>query len=229
MLLTLKEINQEALDIKSFKFSKENINFIPGQYLSVKLDVKDDKGKLRSFSIASSLNEDFIMIATKMTGSNFKNKLSSLKTGTKVEVTGPYGNFTLDETKDAIMLSGGIGITPLRSMIKYAAEKKLKNKIILFYSNRVPEEIAFRKDLENLAKLNKNFTLLNTITRPEESKETWNGLTGRIDADLIKKYINNNTLFYICGPPGMVDAMANILKEMNISQNRIKIEHFTGY
>ena len=229
MQLVLKEIREEALDIKSFKFSKENINFIPGQYLSVKLDVKDDRGNMRSFSIASSPNEDFIMIATKMTGSNFKNKLSSLKTGTKIEVTGPYGNFTLDETKDAIMLSGGIGITPLRSMIKYATEKKLKNKIALLYSNRIPEEIAFRNELEQLARENENFTLVNTITRPEESKETWNGLKGRIDSNLINKYIKNNTLFYICGPPGMVGAMVNILKEMNISQNRIKIEHFTGY
>ncbi|MEK6932763.1 MAG: FAD-dependent oxidoreductase, partial [Nanoarchaeota archaeon] len=130
----------------------------------------------------------------------------------------------------AVMLSGGIGITPLRSMIKYSLDKKLKIKITLFYSNKVPEEILYQKGLETFAK-NRNFTLISTITEPEESKESWKGLIGRIDANLIKKYVKDfdNKIFYICGPPKMVDLMQNILKEMNIPQDQIKIEHFFGY
>ena len=230
MKLKIIRVIKEISDIKSLMFTKVNISFKPGQYLTYKIDVKDPKGNLRPFSIASSPTEDFLMLSTKISQTPFKQTLNKLKISNEIEASGPYGEFVLDETKDAIMLSGGIGITPLRSMIKYAIDKKLKIKIILFYSNRVPEEILYRKELEEFAK-NKNFILVNTITRPEESKEKWKGLTGRIDANLIKKYVKDykNSLFYICGPPAMVDAMVAILKEMNIPQEKMKVEHFIGY
>ena len=129
------------------------------------------------------------------------------------------------------MLSGGIGITPLRSMIKYSSDKKLDIPVTLFYSNRTPEEIAFREDFSTIEKENTNFKIVNTITNKEDSKEEWQGLTGFIDEKMIKENSQNldTSIFYICGPPKMVDAMVNLLKTMNIDSARIKIEHFTGY
>jgi hypothetical protein len=155
-------------------------------------------------------------------------KLESLKKGDIVEAKGPYGSFTLDESKPAVMLSGGIGITPLRCMIKYATDKKLATKITLFYANRNPEEIAFKKDLDNWQKENKNVNVVYTVT---EGDEKWTGLTGYVDEKMIKNNVKmtKDTLFYICGPPTMVDAMVNLLKSMKIDDSRIRIEHFTGY
>lgn len=230
MKLKITKVIQETFDVKTLMFNKENINFKPGQYLTYKLNVKDDRAGIRIFSIAASPTENFLMLSTKISQSGFKQALNKLKVNDEIEASGPYGQFILDESKDAIMLSGGIGITPLRSMIKYTIDKKLKIKITLFYSNRIPEEIVYKKDLEEFSK-NKDFTLVNTITRPEESKESWKGITGRIDNNLIKKYCKNlnNSIFYICGPPAMVDAMFNILKEMKINEDNIRIEHFIGY
>ncbi len=229
MKLKINKVIQETFDVKTLIFNKENINFKPGQYLTYKLNVKDERSGIRIFSLASSPTENFLMLSTKISQSGFKQALNKLKVNDEIEANGPYGQFVLDETKDAIMLSGGIGITPLRSMIKYALDKKLKIKLTLFYSNKIPEEIVYKKDLEEFSK-NKNFKLVSTITRPEEVKETWKGITGRIDASLIKKYCKNlNSIFYICGPPAMVDAMANLLKEMKINEENIRIEHFTGY
>ncbi len=230
MFLKINKIIEENSDIKTFVFKKGNIKFKPGQFLRYTFNIQDPRGNYRSFSVASSPTENFLMISTKISESPFKQMLDMLKISDEIEATGPYGNFVLDESKDAVMLSGGIGITPLRSMIKYSLDKKLKIKITLFYSNKVPEEILYQKELETFAK-NRNFTLISTITEPEESKESWKGLIGRIDANLIKKYIKDfdNKIFYICGPPKMVDLMQNILKEMNIPQDQIKIEHFFGY
>ncbi len=229
MKLSTIQVKKETPTIFSVHFKPETkINFRPGQYLLVELPVTDPKGNDRSFSIASSPTEGSIIIATRQTNSIFKKKFESLKKGELVEAKGPYGSFTLDESKPAIMLSGGIGITPLRCMMKYATDKKLATKITLFYANRNPEEIAFKKDLDEWQKANKNLKIIYTVS---EGNEKWNGLIGYVDEKMIKanSKISKNTLFYICGPPAMVDAMVNLLKSMKIDDTRIRIEHFTGY
>ncbi len=229
MKLSTIQVKKETPTIFSVHFKPETkMNFRPGQYLLVELPVTDPKGNDRSFSIASSPTEDIIIISTRQTNSIFKRKFESLKKGDIVEAKGPYGSFTIDESKPAIMLSGGIGITPLRCMMKYATDKKLATKITLFYANRNPEEIAFKKDLDEWKKENKNLKIVYTVN---EGNEKWDGLTGFIDEKMIKanSKITSSTLFYICGPPAMVDAMADLLKKMEIDDSRIRIEHFTGY
>ena len=236
MQLPLIEVKQESADVKSFKFDLNGINFDfkPGQYIIMKLDVVDERNGVRMFSLSSSPTETgFITISTKLTGSNFKKKLESLKVGEKVDIRGPFGRFLLQEdySKAAVMLTGGIGITPFRNMIKFATDKKLNLKIVLLYSNKLPEEISFKKELDEWQKINPNLKVVYTITRPEESKMKWQGITGRIDAAMIKNNVKymENCIFYVCGPPVMVDAMVTTLKNMDVSDNNIKIERFTGY
>ena len=236
MQLSLKEIKQESVDVKSFKFDLAGINFDfkPGQYIIMKLDVVDERNGVRMFSLSSSPTETgYIIISTKMTGSDFKKKLESLKVGEKVDIRGPFGRFLLQEdySKQAIMLAGGIGITPFRNMIKFATDKKLDLKIILLYSNKLPEEMSFKKEFDEWQKINPNLKVVYTITRPEESRMQWKGIAGRIDATMIKNNVKymGNCIFYVCGPPAMVDAMVTTLKNMDVSDNNIKIERFTGY
>lgn len=236
MQLPLIEAKQESIDVKSFKFglNETSFNFKSGQYIIMKLDVVDERNGVRMFSLSSSPTETgFITISTKMTGSNFKNKLESINIGDKVDIRGPFGRFLLQEdySKTAVMLAGGIGITPFRDMIKFATDKKLNLKIILLYSNRLPEEISFKKEFDGWQKINPNLKVVYTITRPEESRLKWEGVTGRIDAAMIKSNVKDmeNCMFYVCGPPAMVDAMVTTLKNMGVSDNNIKIERFTGY
>jgi len=155
-----------------------------------------------------------------------------------VEVEGPSGTFILDENEKGnhIFLAGGIGITPFRSFIKYNIDKGLKDiKLFLIYANSTPEEIAFRKELEEWNNKYENIKVAMTISRPEESKERWVGLTGRIDEKIIKSLMENweidikKVVFWLCGPPPMVEAMEKILESMKVTSDLIRSEKFTGY
>jgi ferredoxin-NADP reductase len=126
------------------------------------------------------------------------------------------------------MLSGGIGITPLRSIIKYINDKMIDTDIVLLYSNRHEDDIAFEQEFDEIMAKNQKFNIINTITNPGSS---WTGLTGRISADMIKKHVPNylNRVFYISGPTKMVDSMVALLKELSLPEEKIKKELFTGY
>lgn len=130
------------------------------------------------------------------------------------------------------MLAGGIGITPFRSMIRYAADMGLKQPILLFYSNRTAEEIVFREELERLSHTFKSLKVVITVTRPEESKAPWDGATGRIEGSTIKRETESlkDPLYYVCGPPLMVEGMTGILgQDAGVPQESIRQERFDGY
>ncbi|OGM71283.1 hypothetical protein A3I55_05740 [Candidatus Woesebacteria bacterium RIFCSPLOWO2_02_FULL_42_10] len=120
-------------------------------------------------------------------------------------------------------------------MIKYSLDLNFKTPIYLIYSNSTPEEIAFRSDLDEMAKNNENIKVAMTISKPEESQVYWPGLTGRIDDKLLHKLFANWKLainqltFWVAGPPPMVDAIEILLASSNINPDHIKIEKFTGY
>jgi ferredoxin-NADP reductase len=236
----LREKRVETPDVRSFIFALDrDLSYSPGQYLVMDLGVAEDpKGRIRPFSIASSPTEKgLLMISTRVTSrlasSLFKKRLNELEPGSKVNIRAPFGRFLLpaDTSKGAVMLSGGIGITPLRSMIKYATDLRPDLGITLLYSNRVPEDIPFRKELTELAEQNPRLKIIHTITHPRDSRERWTGLTSRIDERLVKHHITDvfNTIFYVSGPPGMVDSMLVILKKMNVRSQSVMSESFAGY
>lgn len=179
------------------------------------------------------------MITTRIRDSPYKQRLSSLQEGFKVKVRGPEGKFVLheDDSKPAIFLSGGIGVTPFRSMIKYATDKQLPIKIIMFDSNRNEQNIIFKAEFDEWASKNKNLKIVYTVSDEDgrnSSFSPWTGEHGRINKEMLNKYLINDELqlsiFYVCGPPAMLNAMKNLLEdELNITKDRIKIEEFTGY
>jgi len=142
---------------------------------------------------------------------------------------GAYGDFTFQGAYSRVgMLSGGIGITPLRSMIKCSIDKKLNTSIILLYSNRFENDIAFRDELEAVQTENPNLKVVETITKPGLD---WKGVSGRINPEIVKKFIPDymERTFYSSGPQKMVDAMISLLKEMGVLEEQIKQEYFLGY
>ncbi len=234
MLLRLIESCQAAVGAMSFVFEvKKWVDFKPGQFANMKLDAPgDDRGGLRSFSISSSPTEKgHLLFTTKISQSAFKQKLASMRPGETADVTWPWGNFTLQEdySRPAIMLVGGIGITPLRSMIRYATDRKLPLKITLLYSNKVPEEIVYYSELEELQRRNPSLKVIHTITRPEESKQKWSGRVGRIDENLVNEVRVPGAIYYTCGPPAMVQAMKALADSLGIAKDDLKSEEFTGY
>src|SRR6266511_1668892 len=258
--LTLLEKDKiEGTDVTSFKFSKQNdqggaeedkktlLNYTAGQFAFFDIGgvYNDPKGPIRHFTISSSPTENFIMFSTRIRDSPYKKRLSTLEEGAKVKVRGPEGRFVLhqDYSKPAVFLSGGIGVTPFRSMIRYATDEQLPLKIVMFDSNRNRINILFKKEFDDWADINKNLKIIYTISDDQDRHEQqsssstandWKGEYGRIDKAMILKYIDtnmlNDSIFYICGPPSMLKAMQALLQDdLEIPQERIKVEEFTGY
>ncbi len=245
MQLTLiDKIKHEGTDIMSFKFyrkdDKNYLNYKAGQFSIVDLGTKEDtKGQTRAFTIASSpTEEDVILISTRIRDTPFKQKLSKLEKGTPVRITGPEGDFVLpdDYSNRVVFLSGGIGVTPFRSMIGYATDKQLPLKITMFDANRNQANILYKDAFDTWAKLNKNLDIIYTISEEDEksSASDWKGETGFIDKAMLTKYLTkyeiNRSTFYICGPPAMLNAMYTLLaKEIKVPDDKIKTEEFSGY
>ncbi|MBI2143861.1 FAD-dependent oxidoreductase [Candidatus Woesearchaeota archaeon] len=237
MMLKLVEARSEAGDVRSFLFDPCSYkpDYKPGQHITMALDIKDcdERCNVRPFTLSSSPTERFLMVSTRISQSAFKRTLNSVPIGTEVRVTGPSGSFTLQEdySLQAVMLAGGIGITPFRSMIRFATDRQLPLKIILLYSNRAPKTITFREELAGLEAQNPNLTVINTVTDEDGSNKVWAGETGRINADMIKRHVAglDNAIFYACGPPAMVDSMLAALSGLGIPNDRIRLERFEGY
>lgn len=224
----IKEIIQRSYNVKSFRLERqEGSGFIAGQYLIVTLDNNLSK----PLSISSSPTESgYIEFTKKITDSDFSKRLDSLKQGDYVKVRYPYGRFTLsDKDKKVVFLSGGIGITPVRSICKYVVDKKLGIDIILLYGNRTPRDIVFRDDFDNIQR---EYPLLKVVHILSEPDTGWHGRVGYINKDVIREEIPDfiDRKFFICGPPKMVDAMKGILlDELAISKENIITEGFAGY
>jgi glycine betaine catabolism B len=246
-LVLLEKQKYNGTDVMSLKFSKQDperkkeLDYISGQYAFFDIGgvFNDPEGPLRHFTIASSPTENFIMISTRIRDTPYKKRLSSLEEKrTKVKVRGPMGKFILheDHSKPAVFLSGGIGVTPFRSMIKYVTDKQLPIKIVMFDSNRDGNNILYKNEFDEYLKINKNLKIIYAITGEggQPPLGHWEGEIGRIDKPMITKYVSeddlNKSIFYICGPPAMLNAIQNILNEkLRIPKDRVKIEEFTGY
>lgn len=126
------------------------------------------------------------------------------------------------------MLSGGIGIAPLRSMIRYCTDLGIKSSIVLLYSNSLQDGIAFGDEFGAVQAENSQIKVINTITRPGPG---WTGLTGRINEDMIARYMPDygDRVFYVSGPRKMVDDLSGLLKNMNLAEGQLKREVFLGY
>jgi len=239
MNYTAKLISSEKIaeDIMAFQFGKpEGYQFTAGQFCFLNLPdtgLNDERGLRRHLSIASSPLEGELLFATKMSESAFKRTLCAMTAGTTITVEPPLGFLALPESTalPAIFLAGGIGITPFRSMIRYASGTGTGHSITLFYSNRTPDEAVFMGELEGIAEVHGNIRILPTMTRMQESSVRWPGLTGRIDASMIEEHCRDwrDSVFYIAGPPAMVDSMKETLQEMHIKPDHMHIERFTGY
>jgi len=223
------ETIQRTPDIKSIRFDKpQGFHYLAGQYIFITLGDGPDK-MTKHFTLSSSPTEDFLEITKRLTGHPFANALASLSSGDKVSMNGAYGDFTFQGEYDKVgMLSGGIGITPLRSMINYSIDKKLNVSIILLYSNRFENDIAFRHELEDIHTENPNIKVIETITKPGPD---WKGVSGRVNAEMVKKFIPNfmERTFYTSGPQKMVNAMVSLLRELGVPEKQIKQEYFPGY
>ena len=236
-LLVLRDREQVARDTMAFRFDTigAGYTFRPGQNADFSLldpPQTDGEGNVRTLSFATSPNDQAsFMVAMRMRSTAFKNSLQAIPLGARVKVSRPMGSFTLhkDSSRPAVFLAGGIGITPMLSMISWASEEKLPHKMYLFYSNRTPQEAPFMDRLEGWARQNPNFKLIATVTRDYNS--SWLHEMGRINKEMLTGHLGeiHAPVYYVAGPPGMVEAMRLLLDGLGVSEDNIKTEEFAGY
>lgn len=235
--IKLKYKREIAAGTMAFYFEKpKGFTYKAGQFADCSLihpAETDAEGNTRAFSIASAPYEDDLMFATRMRDTAFKRVLKSMVPGEEVMLDAPHGSFTLHNKVGvpAVFLTGGIGVTPVRSIVLQALHDNVPHRILVFYSNRKPEDSAFLDELMKSHEINPNYTFAGTMTQMEESRGTWSGETGFISKSMLLKYIDELTLpiYYIDGPPLMVNAMRKILNEAGVDDDNIRTEEFSGY
>jgi ferredoxin-NADP reductase len=207
-----------------------------GQFVNLTLiqpSETDAEGNTRSFSMASAPYEEGLMFATRLRDTAFKRVLKGMPLGTQVKIQGPFGNLTLhpDAARPAVFLTGGIGITPFRSIILDVTRNKLPHCIFLFYSNRRPEDAAFLEELLEIETQHPAYKLVATMTQIERSKQCWKGKTGYISREMLAESVGDlsASIYYLAGPPSMVSALRKTLDDVGIKAADIRIEEFEGY
>lgn len=243
-LLPLVDRREIADGISAFWLdtSGTDFSFVAGQYATFTLldpPETDTEGTKRDFSIASSPDElPRIMLVTRMRDTAFKRNLKNIPLGTKVNVSAPMGSFVLHKNleKPALFLVGGIGITPIRSIIADATHRKLPHKLMLLYSNRTVASTTFLAAFEAWAKENPNFLFIPTIT--DEQPTNWTHEVGRITEPMLRTHLvrltsqtpgNPSPIAYIVGPPAFVSAILPIAEHAGIDPDNIRTEEFAGY
>jgi ferredoxin-NADP reductase len=155
--------------------------------------------------------------------------LKASKVGDWARIDAPFGKFTFEgEYPKIALLGGGIGITPFISMCKNATDKGLTSKITLFYGCKTENDIAFRREFEELAQKNKNLKLVFMVG---QATPQWKGLVGNITSDVIKQELPDfkDNVFFTCGPPPMIAAMEKLVENLGLPAEQLKKELFSGY
>lgn len=182
----------------------------------------------RTFTIASAPHERELMIATRMRDSPFKRSLAELPPGTQLRIDEAAGLMVLhdDESRPAVFLAGGIGITPFLAMARDAEARRLGHRITLFYSNRRPQDAAFLAELRQMQ--NRNFRMVATMT---EAPADWKGEKRRISRELLAAHVPDllAPVYYFAGPLRMTMVMQEMLTELGVKDDDMRSEEFYGY
>ncbi|VVB65387.1 Sulfhydrogenase 1 subunit gamma [Candidatus Gugararchaeum adminiculabundum] len=230
------EQKQENLDVRSINFEpadgKPMFQFKPGQFAQLSRTLEGGAKEVRFYSLASSpYNAKGFTLIYKLKGS-FTNFMNAMKKGDKVEVMGPMGHLAFDEGihRKVVLFAGGVGIATMISIVRYIIGRKLNVPIILFYSSRTLDEIALKNELDGIAKKNRNFKVIYTVTREDPEKlKGWKGIySRRVDGQMLRENIAkpDEWSYFVSGRTQMAVDMANAIKVLGVGQDKIKVEGY---
>lgn len=212
-------------DVVMLRFSRpEGYEFTPGQWFTLTLETAEGK-QTKTFSHCSAPSDDYLEMATRLSGSVFKKALAALAPGDHAVVMGPGGHLALDpEAEYVCFLVGGTGITPVRSMLRDAAyHHRVFADALLLYGNRDAECVPFADEFEGMASGGVRF-----VPCYENPPVGWTGPTGFITADTVRGLLpeRERFTFFVAGPPLMVSVMERVLDELEVPDDRRRVERF---
>jgi ferredoxin-NADP reductase/Fe-S-cluster-containing hydrogenase component 2 len=233
--LTVADIVQETPSVKTFRLANPSgagvpFGYLPGQYLTLALTIAGKRIK-RSYTIASTPSRpDCIEITVKREdrGVVSQHLHDRVKVGDYLKVNAPFGEFTFTGQADSsiVLVAGGVGITPMMSVVRYLCDTQWNGEIYLLVGSKKPSEIIFRRELERLQAANSNLQVHFAIST--SSDESWTGYKGRINPKFVLKHVPliQSRRVHICGPDAMMTAVAAMMLELGVPRERIHLEAF---
>lgn len=235
-LLRVGEIITETPNVKTFRLVPSSgdgsipFTFEPGQFLNLVFAIGGAKMN-RSYSISSSPTQrDHVdlTIRREPRGAVSRHVNDLLKVGDLIEAGGPVGKFTFTGTEadSIVLISGGVGITPMMSIARYLTERSWAGDVFFVYTSRSPEDIIFAREIAALQRANPKLHVAIAISRPEGTG--WKGLRGRLSKDLLVQTVPNlsHRRIHLCGPPSMMESTKNMLSELGVPPAQVKTEAF---
>ena len=227
-------ITPDTVDFE-FKLDKKLV-YKPGQYMEFTLphENTDLRGQRRFFTLASSPTEDTLRIGVKFypNGSSFKKSLARIDEHASFGATNLGGDFTLPDNKQRklVLIAGGIGVTPYRSMVKYLLDTEDKRPVTLLYSANTAADIAYM-DVFELARNTIGMQVSYTLTKPGTTIPDSRFKAGAITPEYVRSAVPDyqDSIFYVSGPHGMVVAIETALRQSGVPQRHIKTDFFSGY
>ena len=224
------DVREEGVGAKTIRLAvPPDFSFTPGMWVMVQFPDKREHAGAYSIS-TSPFEKGYIEISLCKAGA-LSERLYCLRGDETLLLRGPYGKWIYhDDVGHAVLISDGTGVTPFRSMARYALAKKLPNKITILYSTRTPGSFLYRDELERFKASGIDVYL--TVTHPEEAAgQAWNGPRGPIDIGVIERQVPgfSKAVYYLCGPQGLVENLTSELLKRRVPQNHIRYEKWGDY
>jgi ferredoxin-NADP reductase len=232
-----------AGDIVSFRFKRPDAyRFEPGQWFVVTFASDDPREPWEHhLSHSDSPTEPWLEFTTRLRGTPFKNALGALPVGAPVQIEGPFGAFVMPPgVERAVFLAGGIGITCVRSILRWLCDTcgiravqtgdtpVPPQEVFLFYANHSEDVIPFKEDLDEIARDLPGLRIVHVISDPGEA---WTGHSGHIDQEILSRELGGpgDRKYFVSGPPSFVTAMRETLAGFGVADEAIAAERFLGY
>ena len=219
--------DQCGSDIVTFRFERpDGYSFKAGQWFTLRLETSQGE-ESHTFSHSTAPSDDCLELTTRMSPSAYKQALYALEPGTVVHINGPGGRLSVAEDVTRVaFLAGGVGITPIRSILRDAvARGRHFDDALLLYGDRDASCVPFLAEFEAMSDIGVRVVVVYERPTPE-----WPGESGFITADLVRRHLDasDGRQIFVTGPPVMVSAIENVLDQLEVDASRRHIERFTS-
>lgn len=234
-ILRIKAIFEETPNVKTFRLMEPNLgsipfNFLPGQYASITSEI-DGKKVRRSYTISSSPTQrDYIELTIKREqyGLESRHLHDHAQTGDLIEISAPAGRFffTGREAEGIVLIAGGVGITPMMSVLRSLTDRSYEHEIYLLYAANAPSDLIFREECDYLARRHAKLKIAYIVAKSEGTP--WTGPVGFITAEFIAASVPDiaRRRIHLCGPPPMMEAVKTALEQLKVPSEQVKTEQF---
>ena len=230
----VSEITQESPVMWTLKLENEKghrNNYLPGQFGFFRFFGKNIPTEEHPFSISSGdITKNYLTVTIKELG-DFTAQIKNIKKGDRAVFDGPYGKFSYlnyPQEKESVLVAGGVGITPILSMLRHMSEFDSDRKVLLLWGVNTKSDLICESEMNEIQKKMKNLEVVPVLS----GKDEWNGLTGWVNSELVeaqiqkKKFNNDSAGIYVCGPPPMMDGIVSGLRRKDSKKYRIHFEKF---